>query len=337
MDMYSTTHRCDIPELILKKLDSANVFFSPEYEDHLRADPGLPLYIYDNKAIIVAKIFTIRGIVRTATLLTEPFIYEAIIEDSELSLFLDAVMQLLKKQYKVAWVSTTPASSLFMAYPAGSERIGFGNYIIDLTLDEETLFFNMGSKHRNMVRRGERGGVNIRYGGSELLEDYILLDKQTWERSNQFVDHRAKYSRYIETLGDRVVVAVAYKEDLPQCGLIGIFNQRMFYYMFGATANRAEPGSTHYLQWRTILRMKQLGVMAYNFVGCRLNEDKDSKYHNIQHFKKGFGGELVKCYLFRMTFRKYVKRLFDILVVLVKRKRQEDVIDQEIHKWRSIN
>lgn len=337
MDLYSTTKRCHIPDTIESKLNGANVFFTPEYEKYIRADHATPLYIYDENMIVVGALFTIRGIFRNVTLLTEPYVYNGMMEGGQIAPFLDAVMQLLKRQYKVAWVGVTPASSLFMAYPACSERIGFGNYIIDLTFDEEYLFAKMDSKHRNMVRRGERGGISVRYGGLELLDDYILLDRQTWERSGQVIDHTDQYKKYVDMLGDKLVVSIAYKEGIPQCGLIGLYNDRMFYYMFGASANRPEPGSTHYLQWRTILRMKQLGVKAYNFVGCRLNEDKNSKYHNIQHFKKGFGGELVTCYLFRATLRKHVKMLFDLLVFLKNGSCSGNVIDQEIHKWRHIN
>ena len=107
--------------------------------------------------------------------------------------------------------------------------------------------------------------------------------------------------------------------------------------MFGASAHKPEPGSTHLLQWRTILRMKKNGVLAYNFVGCRLNEDKDSKYHNIQHFKKGFGGILQECFMFRATLSKPKKWLFDILMRMKTGKRPQDVIDQEKHKWSEIN
>lgn len=136
---------------------------------------------------------------------------------------------------------------------------------------------------------------------------------------------------------DKIIVGVAYKNGVPQCGLIGIYNEQMFYYMYGASATHPEPGSTHYLQWETIKRMKADHVRYYNFVGCRINEDKNSKYHNIQHFKKGFGGNLEECYLFRVTSHKWKKALFNFLLRLKTGTTSEDVIDQEISKWQDIN
>ena len=107
--------------------------------------------------------------------------------------------------------------------------------------------------------------------------------------------------------------------------------------MFGASADHPVPGSTHYLQWAMIQKMHDVGTKRYNFVGCRLNEDPDSKYHNIQHFKKGFGGELIECYLFRITLNAFKKKLFDAFFKLKNGKIMNDVIDQEISKWQAIN
>lgn len=337
MSVSVSKARDQLPEEVIGKLDGANVYFSMEYEKYIHGEPSLAVYIYNEALIQVVSVHTIGGRFRTASLLSEPFWLQPEQDESVLKAFLDEVVLALKKEFKIHWVNVTPAGSLFQAYPTNSQRIRFGNYIIDLTQDEETLMAKMDSKHRNMVRRGERGGVEVKFGGVELLEDYISVDKQTWERNGQNVDHTRFYKRYIELLTPNVVVAVAYKDGVPQCGLIGAYNGQMFYYMFGASAHKPEPGATHYMQWQNILRMKQLGVSSYSFVGCRLNEDKNSKYHNIQHFKKGFGGELHECYLFRVTLNKPMRWLFNMLMLVRTKKKQEDVIDQELHKWQDIN
>lgn len=337
MSVTAVVSRKALPENVRNMLQYANAYYSAEYEGYVYAEQSEPVYVYNEYLIQIVSVHTIKGIFKTASFLSEPFWLTEEQSDSQLQKFLDEVCDVLKKQIKVDWVCVTPAGSLFMAYPTHAERIRFGNHVIDLRQEEDLLLAGMESKHRNMVRRGERGGVEVKFGGVELLEDYILLDKQTWERSGQTIDHTAFYKKYIEALTPNVVVAVAYKDDVPQCGLIGLFNKQMFYYMFGASAHRPEPGATHYMQWQTILRMKQMGVASYNFVGCRLNEDKDSKYHNIQHFKKGFGGTLQECFMFRITLKKTKKWLFDGMMRLRTGKKPQDVIDQEIHKWEQIN
>jgi FemAB family. len=83
--------------------------------------------------------------------------------------------------------------------------------------------------------------------------------------------------------------------------------------------------------------MKEHNVKAYNFVGARINEDPNSKYHAIQHFKKGFGGEMREGYLFKTIINKSKYKLFYKLRALKNRDFVGDVIDQEFHKWTNIN
>jgi lipid II:glycine glycyltransferase (peptidoglycan interpeptide bridge formation enzyme) len=82
---------------------------------------------------------------------------------------------------------------------------------------------------------------------------------------------------------------MAYKEGEPQAGAILCYNQAMCYYMH-ASRNHSFTGQRNLLQWRAMLDMKAAGVKKYSFVGCRINEDENSKYHGIQRFKERFGG-----------------------------------------------
>lgn len=329
--------REQLPENIILAVSKGNVFYSKNFEQYNAKLGSKTLFAYNDNYVAVVIVHSIHKLFTSASFPSEPILLsEADLFDKQQS-FLDEIVAQLKKNHGVDWITVTPASSLFEAYPTQSERIGFGNYVIDLTQDEESLFANVTSKHRNMIRRGERGEIIVKYGGTELLPDYITVDKQTWRRNDIDIDHTAYYTEYVNTLKDNVVVGVAYKDGVPQCGLIGCYNRQMFYYMFGASADRPEPGSTHLLQWKTILRMKAAGVQAYNFVGCRLNVDPGSKYENIQHFKKGFGGVLRECNLFRMTLRRTKKRLFDWMIKHKTGKAPCDVIDQEIHKWVELN
>ena len=124
---------------------------------------------------------------------------------------------------------------------------------------------------------------------------------------------------------------------MPQCGLLGLYSKACFYYEFGASAHRPEPGSTHYLQWQTILKMKSEGVRRYSFVGCRINVDKDSKLSNIQHFKAGFGGDLVRSFLFKCELNRLQTNLFKLLMFARTGKYSQDVVDQEKNKWKELN
>lgn len=328
-----------LPEDILGKLANANVFFSLEYSEYIKATNAEYYLIYDENNILSVSVKTLKKVFRYANLLSEPYCYtENVQSEQEIQSFLDETLKVLNKRLHVDWVSITFAGSLHKAYPKDSERIRWGNYVINLenkTLED--VFAGFDSKHRNMVKRGAKSDIVVKFGKHELLEDYLKIDRQTWDRSDRKFDNLELYTKYLDNLGDKAIIGIAYKDSEPQGGLFGFFNDSMFYYMFGASANRPEPGSTHYLQYRTIEMMINKGVKAYNFVGCRIDVDKDSKYARIQHFKKGFGGELIECFLFRAKLNLFKCFLYKFILLLKNGKIGKDAIDDEKHKWKEIN
>lgn len=323
-----------IPQYIKELLDNANVFYTEVYYNLLKKEKSNVLYIYDEREIQIVSIHKTLKIFNFAFFPSESFVFDP--DKSENSLFLDGVINELDK-IGVHWLSVTPACSFFHSYPSRSKRIPWGNYVINLAFSEEELLKNATNKHGNMIRRGEKSNIEVKYGGMELLDDYLKVDLQTWRRSDQNVDHRHYYSNIMKELKGNAIIGISYKDGIPQCGLLGYYNKAMFYYMFGASANRPEPGSTHYLQWKTILLMKAKGVLKYSFVGCRIDVDKNSKLHNIQHFKEGFGGELVESYMFKSVICPFKLKLFKILLFIRTRKKSSDVVDQEIYKWKNLN
>lgn len=323
--------------LLSERAVSGNIYFTKEYFNYAADRGSVPLCLYDASYCQIVTVHRIKGLFTVASFPTEPVCLNGEAEFASQQAFLDEAVALLRKAYGIDWTTVTAAGANFCAYPTVSHRIAFGNYIIDLREDETALFANVSSKHRNMIRRGEKAGVSVRFGGGELLDDYLLLDRATWRRSGLNTDNAEQYRSLLRRFGENAVIGMAYLDGAPQCGLLGIYNSEMFYYLYGATADRPEPGSTHELQWKTICRMKERGVKRYSFVGCRIRADEDSKYQRIQHFKAGFGGALVQGYAFKCVLRPWKKKLFDRMLKLRTGKIPTDVIDQEIGKWAQIN
>lgn len=335
--------RSELPENVLSCFDNFNIYYSPEYEAYLNNLHIDYEYMYNDSFGIIVQYNKILRFFKQVVLVSEPcplkspFIINEIgeIDNDELK-FLDDVVGVLRKS-KQHWISVTKAGSSFNAFPSESQRIPWGNYIVNLTQEVDTIFSNMQSKHRNMVRRGEKGQIDVKFGGTELLEDYILLDKETWKRSNVEVDNTQLYSTLLSAFPKQSIIAIAYKDSIPQAGILGLYNKSMFYYQYGASTSRPEPGSTHYLQWKMMLYMKSLGVRLYSFVGCRMNVDESTKLKSIQHFKEGFGGELKLSYTFKVIINKFVSKMFLVLFRLRWHKEKVDVVDQEISKWPNLN
>lgn len=317
--------------------ENYNVFYSDSVlKDYNKSEKKL-IFLYSEKYIVPVTISK-RSIFKYAHICVEP----AVIKDGEetLKTFLDDVCKHLRDVVKVHWVNQTSAASFFMDYPTGSKHIPFGSHVINLSLSEEDLWKNVHSKHRNVIKKAEKDGVIIECGRSQkLVEDYHNIDIDTWNRSNKDAAAVNHWKKLMETMGENCQIYIAYLDGEPQSGAFFYYNKQMCYYMYGANKNNPHIGSGNLLQWKAILDMKERGVKKYSFVGCRIHEDEDSKYHGIQRFKERFGGELVQGYMFKLDFKPLMRKLFNMIVSLWTMRSTHryvtfnDVIDQEIHKW----
>lgn len=328
----------DIKSLGKQYYDNANIFFQPEYAAFIQSTGKHTIYCYSEKYIIPI-VITKRAFFRYGQLMSEPFCYDESAKE-DMTIFLDELLLFIEKELKLHWLLPTPASAFFENCPHYVKKIPFGSHVINLSLDEDLLWKKVHSKHRNVIKKAERDGVSIACGSSsKLLEDYHSMDIETWHRSSKTASEISFYHAMIEKMKDNTTIYIAYLNGIPQSGAIFFFNKQMCYYMFGANKNNPHTGSGNLLQWHAILDMKAKGVRKYSFVGCRINEDENSKYHGIQRFKERFGGELVQGYMFKIVYSKWAYTLFDIIVGSSSFlhsghfRRINDIIDQEYHKW----
>lgn len=336
MKLY--TSYAELPETISEKLQEANVFFSMEYNNYICSTGGKVVYLASEDYIIPYEIRK-KYIFSFGRYLSEPFCLNQSANSVEKRKeFINSAQMYISRNKLSDWQDSVGAYTMFDVYPDNSRRIGFGNLVVDLENETEVLLANMTSKHRNMVRRAEKDGVTIQIGGLELLDDYCDLDEQTWKRSGQPPVDRSVYEKMLSCMPSSAFVAVSYYNGVPQSGMLSYYNNQMMYYMYGASADRPTVGANNYLHWEIMKEMKARGVKKYSFVGFRLGVNPDGKLAGIQHFKKGFGGELIEGYLFKATFSKPKRLLFEFLYRLKnKTGYTEDAIDQEASKWESIN
>lgn len=250
-------------------------------------------------------------------------------------IFIEEVCRLLRDRFKVDWISSTNSHSLFAVYPKKNcIAIPFGSYILKLDATEEELFSKMHSKHRNVVRRAIKEEVHIVLGGVELLHDYCKVDAQTWARSNMSPRGYEYYRNFVEN-NKSVVVALAYNnEGVPQAGAIVPYSKKRAVYLHGCSADKSILGSANLLQWEIIKYLKEKKIESYDFAGCRIDADSDSKYYNIQRFKERFGGELHYGFMFKVIFNPLKYKLFKKLIQIRDKKEFKDIIDQEENKWK---
>lgn len=313
-----------------KIVADGNVFFTKEYEDYAKSTGASVWYVYDDFFILPVKVIE-KIKIKQGLLVSEPLCSRELSSYRMQADFLGNASKVLAKE-GIAWIFTS-AAALFDTYPDDSQRIPFGSHVIDLSLSEDELLMKMHSKHRNSVRRAERNGVTVASGRKELIPDYLKADADTWERNNRDSYGAEFFEKIVNCLKDKAVIYVAYMNGEPQSGACYFVNQRMCYYMYGASITNPEPGATNLLQWKAIKDMKAAGVEKFSFVGCRINEDEDSKYHGIQRFKERFGGDLHRGYMFKSVLSPTKYSVFKTMYKLMKGIEFTDAIDQEIHKW----
>lgn len=324
----------ELPNHIINSLTNKNIFVSIEYLTYLGKESNI--YILYNKDYLIITELKKKIIFIYCEIISE--IINLSKTQSSSKDFLDDVILVLKNTFQVQWISSTPNYSLFQDYPTKSLRIPFGSYIIDLQKNtQQVLLSNIHSKHRNSITRAERNGVEIRFG-NDLIDDYLLLDSYTWARRGNVKNSTARKTllNLLDNIPNLCFIGIAYKDNISQGGVFLLYNKYKCYYMYGASRDIPEPGSMNLLHWKCIQQMKEYSVSEYDFVGCRINEDENSKYHGIQNFKKRFGGELKTGFMFKVIINDFMYKLFKLLLY-IKVGNNKDVIDQEIHKWQSIN
>lgn len=326
----------ELPEGLKKELYNANVFFQPSFIEYVHQNHEEIYFVFDDERIVPLR-HRVKAIFNLGVFVSEPYVrvQKPTISDS---IFMDGVVEKASKELNVQWMNSTAGCFFFETPTMKCKRIPFGSHVIDLSLTKEELFKKVHSKHRNVIRKAEKESVIIKKGRNELIEDYVVLERETQDRTGRKASGLEYYEKQINALGNNIIVYVAYKDDMPQAGGVFYYNQQMCYYMYGATAKGAFTGSANLLIWTAIQDMKALGIKEFSFVGCRINEDEGSKYSGIQMFKERFGGELRQGYMFRYENKPFMYRLFCKAMQWRTHSDRiyQDPIDEEIHKWKDI-
>lgn len=228
-------------------------------------------------------------------------------------------------------------NTVFRTYPKGAMVAPFGSYIIDLRQSEETLWNNIHSKHRNVIRNAKKKGVTI-LNGPEYLETAYGLVQESFKRSSRGIAGRLRISlranedafkQQLLGLGDNMKIFVALYEGVVQGCAVIPFSDHSAYYMHGGSVPNPMTGAMNLLQWEAIQLFHRLGVGRYDFFGARLAPEKGSKLEGILKFKERFGGQYHQGYMWKIPFHALKYRLYSWTAQL---RNGGDIVDQERHK-----
>lgn len=301
-DIQETWRRESLPVFVQEKLNEANVFFSEEWYQYTKARGEKLCYVFNRNYVLEIRVKSVLFL-SGGLLDSEPFCLSGEDTLEGQMAFLEAVCRHLKRKQKIHWIQTDTAAC-FQVYPKGAYTFGTGTYILDLENNsEEELFKLVHSKNRNMIRRGEREGVQLIWDDPETIKDYKWLEDQVWDRSKRGTRPLSYYTTLLKSMPHTSTLLMGYKDGEAQAGGLFLFNKAMGYYFHGASKDHPTPGAHNYLIWKEILWMKEHGVKMFNFVGYRRKREEDptSKQYGIQKFKEKFGGSVLETFDFRYT------------------------------------
>ena len=219
-------------------------------------------------------------------------------------------------------------NAIFRMYPDGAIAAPYGTFLIDLTQPEETLWNNLHSKHRNVIRNAVKKGVRV-IGGLEHVDTAYNMVEETFKRSSMPFMSRESFNRMVQALGEQVKVFVADYQGTIQGAAVIPFSDYRAYYVYGGTNAEPLTGASNMLQWEAIKYFRGQGVKSYDFCGVRINPEKGSKQAGLMMFKERFGPKLVQGYMWKQSLAPLKSAVYSLGVRLL---RGGDIVDREHHK-----
>ena len=219
-------------------------------------------------------------------------------------------------------------NTIFRVCPDGAIAAPYGTFIIDLTQSEEALWTNLHSKHRNVIRNAMNKGVEIRHGLEHLSTAFELI-RDTLKRSKLGFKAYREFERFVLSLSENVKIFVAFYQGSPQGCAVLPYSRHCAYYLYGGSVSSSLTGAMNLLQWEAIRTFRDIGVRHYDFVGVRINPEKDSKQEGLMAFKRRFGGELTQGYMWKYALNPLKFFAYSLAVRFL---RGGDIVDLERHK-----
>ena len=185
-----------------------------------------------------------------------------------------------------------------------NEIYRYGSSVLDLTKNEDEIFSNIHSKHRNVIRRAQKEGVY----------DFQKITIETYARSNKpslTAKYLLKYFFALSKTGKLKIFFAKY-HDTIQVGAIFIISDNMSIYWHGGSINHCVLGASNLLQWEAIRYFKKDGITQYDFGGCSFSEDE--KAISINRFKDRFSGELRYYFGGIFVYRKLLNIIFQTIL-----------------------
>lgn len=171
--------------------------------------------------------------------------------------------------------------------------------LLDLTQTEDELLAGMNQSTRRKIRKAEKAGVSVREAdlkGPDMATLYRLYEI-TGQRQGFLIRPADYYAEAWQTfIGAGMGAAfLAEQNGVAISGMVLFaFGQKAFYF-YGMSDDAHRDAQPNYaLQWHAIRWAKAAGYAVYDWWGAPNVFNEDDPMWGVYHFKRGFGGQVVR-------------------------------------------
>ena len=208
-----------------------------------------------------------------------------------------------------------------------SEVIDLGKTIaIDLS-SPEIIWENIHSKNRNMIRKAEKNGIEIKHGkGMDLLEKFMEIYNKTMDKDHAVAYYYFKLPFYESIHNDLYynyeMFYAEYEGKIIAMSIMIFANGRLNYHLSGSDIEYRNLAPSNLLLYKAALWGCEQGMKTFH-LGGGVGSGED----NLYKFKAAFNK--ISDYQFSIGKQVFDKRAYD---ELVKRRKETDAnFDESSH------
>ena len=176
------------------------------------------------------------------------------------------------------------------ARPAGVFVQPRRTLLMDLGQTPEELLAAMRKKTRQYIHKAEREGVVTEE--TRDVDRFLAVLVKVAARDRFAVRRRAYFERLLAAFGDAARITMSRVGAEDDGALLAIhLGDRAWELYGGWSGAHGESRPFYLLKWRSLMGMKQRGVVRYDMWG--LSERQGDELAGIENFKLGFGGDVV--------------------------------------------
>lgn len=182
---------------------------------------------------------------------------------------------------------------------ANTDVLPSNTIFLDLKQKPESLLARMKSKTRYNIRLSLRKGVRVRAVGTEKLDLWYSLYKETARRNHIHLHDIRYFKTVLATHASHsfspaeTQLLIAEHNGTPLAAMFLAISGRRATYLYGASSSeKRNYMATYALQWKAMNIAKAQNCTEYDMFGISPNPTPAHPMYGLYRFKSGFGGTI---------------------------------------------